>query len=83
MKLKEEMAALAQLDSKITLDNIRDYGYIIDSAYNSTLTINGEQYKINANIDDLRALELRVQVLENKLKNIEEQQQKYKIIYGE
>ena len=78
------MAALAQLDSRITLDNRRDYEYITGNAHNiNTLTINGEQYKINANIDDLRALELRVQVLENKLKNIEEQQQKYKIVYGE
>ena len=78
---------MAQLDSKITLDNRRDYNYIsLDDNNTYTLKyldINGQTYKIAANTDDLRALELRIEVLENKLKTIEEKQEKYKIMYGE
>ena len=66
---------MAQLDSKIILDN---------NTYTlKYLDINGQTYKIAANTDDLRALELRIEVLENKLKTIEEKQRQYKIIYGE
>ena len=66
---------MAQLDSKITLDN--------DTYTLKYLDVNGQTCKITANTDDLRALELRIEVLENKLKTIEEKQEKYKIIYGE
>ena len=77
---------MAQLDNKITLDNRRDYNYIsLDNNANTLryLDINGQTYKIAANTDDLRALELRIEVLENKLKTIEEKQEKYKVMYGE
>jgi hypothetical protein len=75
------MAVLAQLDSKITLDS----NISLDNSVNTLryLNIDGQTYKIAANTDDLRALELRIEVLENKLKTIEEKQEKYKVMYGE
>ena len=66
---------MVQLDNKITLDN--------DTYTLKYLDINGQTCKIAANTDDLRVLELRIKVLENKLKNIEEKQEKYKVMYGE
>ena len=77
---------MAQLDNKITLDSRRDYNYIsLDNNVNTLryLNVDGQTYKIAANTDDLRALELRIEVLENKLKTIEEKQEKYKVMYGE
>ena len=77
---------MAQLDNKITLDSRRDYNYIsLDDNVHTLryLNVDGQTYKIAANTDDLRALELRIEVLENKLKTIEEKQEKYKIMYGE
>lgn len=66
---------MAQLDSKTTLGN--------NTCTLKYLNVDGQTYKIAANTDDLRALELRIEVLENKIKTIEEKQEKYKIIYGE
>lgn len=77
---------MAQLDNKITLDSRRDYNYFsLDNNVNTLryLNVDGQTYKIAANTDDLRALELRIEILENKLKTIEEKQEKYKVMYGE
>ena len=63
---------MAQLDNRIAFNNNT---YILDTY---------EQIdKIISSTDSLKALKLRIEILENKIKTIEEKQEKYKIMYGE
>ena len=70
----------------ISNDGTITSGYItIDN--NAVLTTNSDWISLadcvsTSNVDKIRELELRVQVLENKLKQ-NKQDDKYKIIYGE
>ena len=76
MKPREEMAALVQLDSNSMLWYDKGLIGIGDTTIDTTC--------ITSTLDnEIRKLEMRIECLENQLKNKQKQESKYVIVLGE
>ena len=81
MKLREELTVLVRLDS----NNLTSSYYIQNNGkYDSDYTIDCSSFvSTAASISKLDQLETRIEILENLLKQKQNTDDKYKIVYGE